>query len=693
MRVRRVGAALAGSIVLAACVYAFDNPVAAQPSGSIAGRLVLQGAAAGQSLDGGIIKLAWSGLTITLDANGGFEFLDLPDGTYTLVYQVPPVVAGDPPFVGVLRDVVIPAVSGQPDAVDLRTIQVAPAGTVVGTVVGGSDPVVIAFFHALDGGGEVFEGFSTHTADGGQFQLTIPAGDHILVASSATLSAEAPFTVGSLQSLQLPALALQPPVADGGSGVAGNMIFGGPGGGASATEQLVSSLSQSLAASDFPPLGGAVALQQQIPQVGLPFAQPVRPGRAYDFVCTLGAAQASALDGGTFDPLSIKSLPVIAGQPTNLGPVPWLPREVFDANVGARPPPSWDAIEGAPSLQTPADGAMPDGGGVSAPLAGGPVQQLLVIPIGPIGPIGSVSHLLVWTEQAGEIYFTSDEGPDGGFGVVFQLASGSVPSTLSGASDGDGGAVVAWGLVDGGIQIAAGYQPATGWTESAAFDAGEVVAVAAGGSVLFTTESSSTLELVTNLASGPSSLSAPAGTFSGVVALVAAPCQTDVADGLCLAWTDSQGLHGALADPGAGQITVGGAIASDATAPSTAQFIDPIAGTPYVVVAWLDGSQGLNWAYLTSMIDMSQWALQEVGVTSAGPALLLPWQGVPLAVYESSPDLTMATSSLPNGVVPSPVFPGDAGAIQAPAGYADSSGTLNLALIADGGPTLFQLAP
>jgi hypothetical protein len=116
-------AVLACVSLTSACVYDFDNPVASSPAGTLAGQLVLEGAAAGQSLDGGIIKLAWSGLTVTLDSAGNFVFLDLPDGTYTLVYQVPPVVAGDVPFVGVLRDVVIPAVSGGADSVDLGAIQ------------------------------------------------------------------------------------------------------------------------------------------------------------------------------------------------------------------------------------------------------------------------------------------------------------------------------------------------------------------------------------------------------------------------------------------------------------------------------------------------------------------------------------------------------------------------------------------
>jgi hypothetical protein len=53
----------------------------------------------------------------------------------------------------------------------------------------------------------------------------------------------------------------------------------------------------------------------------------------------------------------------------------------------------------------------------------------------------------------------------------------------------------------------------------------------------------------------------------------------------------------------------------------------------------------------------------------------------------------MASSTLPPGVVPSPIFPGHA-ASQYPSGYAGPNGALDLGLIdPDGGPALFQLQP
>jgi hypothetical protein len=53
----------------------------------------------------------------------------------------------------------------------------------------------------------------------------------------------------------------------------------------------------------------------------------------------------------------------------------------------------------------------------------------------------------------------------------------------------------------------------------------------------------------------------------------------------------------------------------------------------------------------------------------------------------------MAATALPTGVVPSPVFSGEATS-QTPSGYADPDGTLDLGLTdPDGGPTLFQLTP
>ncbi len=693
MMTRRAWALLACSALVAACIYDFDNPVASLPAGALTGRLVLQGAIAGQSLDGGTIKLAWSGLSVPLDPSGFFGFLDLPDGTYTLVYEIP----GEPPFIGVLRDVVIPDVGGGADAVDLGEIQVSPDGIVIGTVVGGEDPMVVAVFDPLDGGGEQLDSqsFSTTTTDGGQFQLTVPPGDHILVASSAALSAEQPFTLSSAQTLPL-SLTLAPST-DGGSGVVGSLIFGGPGFGASASAQVVSTLTQSLTASDFPPLGGTVALQQQVPRVGLPFAQSVRAGRPYDFVCTINAAQASPDGGDTFDPLSIKKLPVLAGRPTNLGPVPWLPRAVFAANDGGESSPIWINVAGSPALAAVekgnsggSSGTSGVGGGESCgsneiPQDGGSVQALLALR-------GSdASHLLVWTDESGAVWYTDDQG--GGFGTAQVVANDSVPTTLTGASDDAGNAVIAWAVQGGGVQLATG-QADGGWAVSCPFDSGVALAVAGDGELLFATPDSSTLELVTDPDTGPTPLSAPPGTFTGVSELVATPCQIDVADGLCLVWIDAQGsLHAALADADAGVVDVpdGGPIATAAQFPSIASFVDPIAGTPYVVVAWVV-SGNLQWGYVTSMIDTSQWTLQPVGVVTDGPALLLPWQGVPLAIYPT-PGLTMATTTLPPGVVPSPVFPGQAVSL-APSGYADPDGTLNLGLIdPDGGAALFQLTP
>jgi hypothetical protein len=695
MMPRRAWAALACTALSAACVYNFDNPVTSLPGGALTGRLVLQGAAAGQSLDGGVVKLAWSGLSVPLDPSTGFfGFLDLPDGTFTLVYQLPQA-DGEPTFVGAIRDVFIPAVSGGGDAVDLGEIQVTPAGTVIGTIAGAEDPIVVAVFDTLaDGGDEQLDSpiFSTTTSDGGQFQLTIPVGNHTIVASTATLATEESFLMTSASSVPI-ALTLQPVAADAGSGVTGNLIFGGPGRGASASAAVVQSLATSVAASDFPPLGGSIVLPpSQLQQGPLPFIQPVRPGRPYDFVCTLETAQAASGDD-TFDPLSIKKLPILAGRPTNLGPVPWLPRAVFLANMdGGESSPVWSGIEGSPAY--PAQPGNTSTGGVAG-IGNTSIERLLAIPLGSSGAF----HLLVWTDIGGVVW-SADDLNDGGFGaarVLEDAGSIAIASTLVGASDRDGGAVIAWSVASGGIQIASGYQSPGNWNLLEPFDAGENVAVSVGGQVLYTTANSSSLELLENPGLAPITLAAPAGTFVGVTELVVVPCQTDgVADGICLAWTDTDGgLHGALANPALAQITVadaGSLIATGAAFPSIAALVDPTSGNPYVALAWIGDGQALQWGYLTSMTDPTQWVLQTVGVDAEGPALLLPWQGVPLAVYQN-PGLTMATTTLPSGVVPSPVFDGGASS-QAPGGYADSNGVLNLGLIdPDGGPALFQLSP
>ena len=129
------------------CFYKFNNPVSTQANGSIAGTLVLENPAAGQTLDQATASLQWSGLSVAVGpSDGKFIFLSLSDGTFTLRYDLPAIGSNDFPLIGFRYDLLIPpGGGGLGDAVNLGNVPITPSGRVVGNY-SGADPVGVAAF-------------------------------------------------------------------------------------------------------------------------------------------------------------------------------------------------------------------------------------------------------------------------------------------------------------------------------------------------------------------------------------------------------------------------------------------------------------------------------------------------------------------------------------------------------------------
>jgi hypothetical protein len=319
----------------AACFYTFNNPVVTQPLGSIAGRLTLVGGAPGQTLDGATVSLQWSGLHVNVDSSGRFLFLDLPDGTFTLRYEVPPHQANDLPFIGFRHDLLLPKTGGSVDAIDLGSVAINVAGVIEGNVIGASGQVVVAAFQPSDpdaGPGE-FEGFSTtlDTSVSTHYSLVVPAGTHEISASSANASATRTISLQPQDHLTAQDLAVATP-ANPASTLTGFLVLGGFG--ASASGPSVNGVIGGITADATPESQpnqhvAGFAAQAQMPGTGAAFTQPLSPpGLDFQFTCKIRAGLAPQ----TFADLTIHTVPAIAGRATHLGQVPWLPQATFAAN-------------------------------------------------------------------------------------------------------------------------------------------------------------------------------------------------------------------------------------------------------------------------------------------------------------------------------------------------------------------------
>jgi hypothetical protein len=361
----RIAAVLSAASLAAtpACIYQFNNPVAAQANGTIGGQIRIADAGGpGPSLADVSVRLLWTGLSIGVDpTTGSFHFLGLPNGTYTLSYGAPGPDGGLP-LLGQIEGIVLPQQSadqagGQTaDAIDLGTLDLVPATRVSGCVNNSDAGMVVAAFGANDAG--LFESFSS-PLNAGQFTLDLPAGSHQLWISSDTAFHATMFDGGPGQTQSLDCVDLQDP--DPGPGqMTMSLVLGEPGLGACAPSAAVESVigaqgdNVEVASSD-EPLDHTFT--SQVPCVGYSFQQPLFHGVQFDFACFL--RRDAGVDLGV---LALSHLPALLNRDTTLGQVTWLPPSTYLAN-GLPPPPPTPTLDAGPD-------AGPDGGIDAGPDAG-----------------------------------------------------------------------------------------------------------------------------------------------------------------------------------------------------------------------------------------------------------------------------------------------------------------------------------
>jgi hypothetical protein len=282
------------------------------------------------------VSLQWSGLHVTVDSSGRFLFLALPDGTFTLRYQIPPAQPGGLPFIGFRHDLLIPHTGSETDAVNVGNLEVDLAGTVEGDVIGATGPVVVAAFQHPDPGGEPgeFEGISTtlDTSVSTHYRLVLPAGTHDISASSKTASATVTLSLqpgGQLSGQDLTVSAPADPTAT----LTGFLVLSGFGASAPPDAAGLGPALNSIQANATPEgqpnqsVGGFDAGMHTV-GVGAEFTQPLSPpGLEFQFTCIIGQQPPEHIG-----PLTIHTLPAIAGKLTHLGQIPWLSDSTFAAN-------------------------------------------------------------------------------------------------------------------------------------------------------------------------------------------------------------------------------------------------------------------------------------------------------------------------------------------------------------------------
>ncbi len=321
---------------LGGCLYSFDNPVETAASGTLSGQVVLVDPAPDQTVTTGRVKVLWSGgLAVPLDATGRFAFLGLPDGVYTVTFDVPPLASNDLPLSGIRPDVRIFVANGQPSAVDLKALSLEAAATLSGTVTRLDGTAVVAAFRP-DGG--AYEGYEASVAADGTYALRVPAGAHDLVASTATSSATQTVDVAPGERRTL-ALALAP--ASGGAQVTGQIVFGGPGLGATsaAPSAFTSGIAFSATSNGAAGASGMVTVAQSGASSNAQVAAGQSGGQVVDLTLTLPTQAAAGLANGPggqtegpYGPLTLPQLPLIAGRDTDLGQITWLPLATLALN-------------------------------------------------------------------------------------------------------------------------------------------------------------------------------------------------------------------------------------------------------------------------------------------------------------------------------------------------------------------------
>ncbi len=474
---------LAILVFVVGCQYSFSNPVQKLENGSIAGQVTLVNAVPGQTTQGGIVSVPWSGgLQVTLGSQGGFAFLQLPDGVYSLSTYIPPLASNDFPLLQVLRGIPLPLAQDSVDALNLGTISVQPSGLVSGTVTDGQGLGIVAVVAAYtppdaDSGVQLFEGFSTTSAADGGFALLLPAGNHVLAASDAISSVVANATVQASGNVN------QNFSLDGGTSsnvgsVSGTLVFGGAGFGASAPADQINQILPGITFEAFDgglPGGQLVVSGFVYPMandeqgVGAAFILPLPAGQPLNVVFTFPGGVAIP-DGGAYEPLLLPSLPVVAGVNTILGQVTWLPQSVFQANLpdaGGQTGTGTTGTGGGPSTGGSGGTSAGSSSGTSGSSTGGTsgsttgssggmdqwtLVNSLVLPSADGGspaisgvlplPLADGGNRLVWATST-NVYYADDPGQ---FGPPIPLidAGETFPLTNLSAAATNGGSVVAW---------------------------------------------------------------------------------------------------------------------------------------------------------------------------------------------------------------------------------------------------------
>ncbi len=373
---------------LSGCFYTFDNPVELQDAGSIAGHVVITQNNSGLSPGGGQVGLLWTDLAITVRDDGRFLFLGLPDGVYTLKYELDPGDGGLP-LIFFLPGIKLPVEPGNiPDAIDLGSIVLAPVARVTGHVaLGDGGPAVVGAFSQNDAGQEIFESFTVMTDDDGSFTLDLPSGSHDIWASTATLSGATPISVPSGQVTDLGELTLDPPVfgsnadrrpgprsdpnnGDPNGELVGDLVLGLPGFGASADPGAVADAGLVQGNVEInPPQQDPFALSGQVKGKGAHMDQTLPPGQLYPSIyCGLKGSQPPGPT--TLNDIGLNGIPTFVGHSTILGQITWLPVSTFAAN-SQPPPPDYSSGATSSSTGTGSSTGGTSSGGASSGSGGG----------------------------------------------------------------------------------------------------------------------------------------------------------------------------------------------------------------------------------------------------------------------------------------------------------------------------------
>ncbi|MHB1843988.1 MAG: hypothetical protein ACYCWW_04010 [Deltaproteobacteria bacterium] len=674
--------------VLSGCVYSFDNPVQAQPSGSVTGQLSVVNGAAGQTAAGATIDLLWSGLSITADATGRFSFFELPSGSYTLRYRVPPAASNDFPVEGERPDLYLPAVGGAPDTIALGTVQLSLAGRIAGTVIGGPGAVVGSFAPSTDGGIGQYEGYSTAADGQGHYQLDVPAGRHTLWASTDSQSASLDVSVAAGQPLASQDLFLSG-LASAPTGLVGYVEVGDLGADAQSSQIEALLGGGGLAVGLSPPCPSctpSLTFQTPAPAAGVTAAQlfqPLMPGQLYDVTCAVNGQ-------GQLVPAVLRAIPAIAGQSTSLGQITLLTVKTAVAN-GAALSPSDGGADAGP--------VVPDAGPADAgPADGGPWFEASMpfdfdggFDVTPYPEIGGADGV-IWADGSGALHVDQiSHGTlvDGGVLPIGLEHAGTLTIASQSLKNPPYNAA-AWATGSGSLAfpIALVQEFSGGWTLTGN---GYSWCSGAPGSLALVNLSSGELWLAEISMAGGSSLAieqidggGPSLVNDGgyFTALAATACPLAGGEGICLAATDSMpSFWVAIFDPSQPTTLTGGQVGTLSGQPLAAPTLTALPGGDVVAVVAVGAPTGgpiQSYAWTTfnslTLAGSSVPPLQSIAALDGGAPALFTWGLEPLLLFQSP---NGAESFVVDGGPPPPLLPGSFWS--PPRGYVDSAGAVHVA--------------